>query len=652
MYHAAIREERVGEQPLVQSKPEGASRLTGGDRSQELRASRHRDVLPALTPHGHAVARMPERLFGVLARWYRRHMGEGRPEEDVQSVVRSQSSELPSDLVRLESASLLAQVVLSRMQPVLEAWSGQRLVPEALYGVRVYREGAVLHRHVDHVDTHVVSAVLLIAQDVERPWPLVLEGEDGSRHEVVLEPGDALLYEGARMPHFRDVPLRGRSYAALFIHFRPVWWSTTETRVRDLARLQPLRTLAYGSADPVPPPTGTSARGYLAFQPDYGGWNNVLMQLEILVVLAWLTGRTLVLPPADRIYLLGKQSHDLGTFLDLEALRCHVPVVTADEFAEARGVPAFADYEAFSDWLQAHGHMPCWNALDDVLVHPPDALEQRPELGDRLLERRPIGIDAATAKAEVLYFPMTVEHRMFGVAETFFLLGDELVERRLRRLVRDALRYRPEIVALAERALRAPVLGRGFGAMHVRRGDFHRQYGETQINAERILAHTQAVFEPGQTLYLATDESDLSFFDALRTRFHVVTFEDVGVSADVEPHVTGIVETLICAAAPGPFVGTRLSTFSNRIATLRGYLATTPAGRAAGIDTALYYTQPPLDAAGEACRPYDVPTRRHEDVLGETAEPWWRSYPRMAFWARPYRSAWLDTDDASGEIDG
>jgi hypothetical protein len=641
----------VWERPLLDDSPEGASRLDDGDASQEARSHRHRRVLPALTDRGYARIHMPDRLFRVLDRWYRRHAGEAEQEQGVESVVRSRNPGPPSGLVRLDHESRLAKLVLRRMQPLLEAWCGEALVPESIYGVRVYGEGAVLYRHVDHVETHVASAVLLIAQDVDRAWPLVLEGRDGSRHEVVLEPGEALLYEGARLPHFRDAPLEGRAYAALFIHYRPVWWSYSEEQVQELERTKPLCSLAYGRRDPVPPPPGTSSAGYLAFQPDYGGWNNVLMQLEILVALAWLTGRTLVLPPATGIYLLGEDRHELGAMLDLNAMRRHVPVVDADAFAEAMRIPAFADYEAFSTWMETHGHAPGWNALDDVLVHPRDALEERKELAERVLERRPIEIDAAAADAEVLYFPMTVEHRMFGVAETFFLLGDTEVERRLRRLIRDALRYRPEIVSLAERALGAPALGRGFAAMHVRRGDFHHQYGETQIGAEQILAHTQALFAPGQTLYLATDEANLSFFDAFRERFHVVTFEDIGVSESTEAWCTGIVEALVCAAAPGPFVGTRLSTFSNRIATLRGYLASTASGRDAGIDTALYYTQPPLDATGEECLPYDAPVHRHRDARGETAQRWWHTAARVPLWARAYRDVWLETDDGPGDPD-
>lgn len=71
---------------------------------------------------------------------------------------------------------------------------------------------------------------------------------------------------------------------------------------------------------------------YLSFEYDNGGWNNVRMSLECLLVVAHAMGRTLVVPPQQHLYLLGnthKDKHDTSAhdemgfedFFDLELLK-------------------------------------------------------------------------------------------------------------------------------------------------------------------------------------------------------------------------------------------------------------------------------------------------------------------------------------------
>jgi hypothetical protein len=47
----------------------------------------------------------------------------------------------------------------------------------------------------------------------------------------------------------------------------------------------------YGLAAPI------EERRYVVFQPDTGGWNNIRMALEIVIIFAKVTGRILVIPP-------------------------------------------------------------------------------------------------------------------------------------------------------------------------------------------------------------------------------------------------------------------------------------------------------------------------------------------------------------------
>ncbi len=57
------------------------------------------------------------------------------------------------------------------------------------------------------------------------------------------------------------------------------------------------------------PPLAKADNGeekYVTFELDQGGWNNIRMQMETVLVFAAATGRTLVMPPDQPMYLLGR----------------------------------------------------------------------------------------------------------------------------------------------------------------------------------------------------------------------------------------------------------------------------------------------------------------------------------------------------------
>ena len=126
----------------------------------------------------------------------------------------------------------LAYEIAHEMQQLHESWSGQELVVTAAYGIRTYRRGQTLRRHCDRVEIHVISSVVHIDHESDAPWPLVIEDHDGVAHEIVLDPGQTLLYESATCPHSRPAPFQGEHYGSLFLHFKPTHgWDVSEAEV-------------------------------------------------------------------------------------------------------------------------------------------------------------------------------------------------------------------------------------------------------------------------------------------------------------------------------------------------------------------------------------------------------------------------------------
>ncbi len=110
----------------------------------------------------------------------------------------------------------------TEVRPIFEDWFGGDLVRTSIYGVRRYREGALLRMHVDTLRTHVVSAIINVGQSVASHWPLVILDHDGLEHNIVMQPGDLLLYESAKLVHGRPTRFKGDYYDNIFIHYMPV----------------------------------------------------------------------------------------------------------------------------------------------------------------------------------------------------------------------------------------------------------------------------------------------------------------------------------------------------------------------------------------------------------------------------------------------
>ena len=104
---------------------------------------------------------------------------------------------------------------------MLEEWSGSRLLPTFVYGIRRYLRGAQLKIHRDQEFTHIISAVLNITQDVDEDWHLHIDDHFFRRHKVTLSPGEMLIYEGQNLAHGRPEPLNGSSYNNIFVHYKP-----------------------------------------------------------------------------------------------------------------------------------------------------------------------------------------------------------------------------------------------------------------------------------------------------------------------------------------------------------------------------------------------------------------------------------------------
>ena len=325
----------------------------------------------------------------------------------------------------------------------------------------------------------------------------------------------------------------------------------------------------------------TRSPQYLSFEPELGGWNNLRSAFESFVVLAAITGRTLVLPPKsltrDRLpapFSPGFHTFkSFADFLTLDKLAAHLRIISTEAFFAAevdrpsgrlahrpppqsvRG-PAVPNphKHALYVYLRRHGVEPDWRpAAHCLLIGPPQRHDEAFCDG-----RMPVRYNATLQNAWLLHFPLKfscssrqpkcnpdLHWVKWSTAQwySWIRVTEAAADRRYKRLIRDALQYVSPIVCAAgaivlllRQEARGHGAGRcqqllrdldwgsfdapddGFSALHLRSGDMATFRPQTAVNVETV-AHAMAPhLRAGELLYVATDANLSALHHPLQAR--------------------------------------------------------------------------------------------------------------------------------------
>ncbi|WP_020560752.1 prolyl hydroxylase family protein [Thiofilum flexile] len=178
--------------------------------------------LPLFTPEGFKKTRLPDDLFQTITEFYQQGKANMVLEvnDSIGTYIQTTTERHPAKMIELSDA--LRQTIFTTICPLLEEWTQLELKPSAIYGIREYQRGATLKMHVDRIDTHQVSMIINVAQQVDQDWFLHIADHKGKIHKVTMQPGDVIFYESARLQHGRPEPLEGEYYANIFAHTAPL----------------------------------------------------------------------------------------------------------------------------------------------------------------------------------------------------------------------------------------------------------------------------------------------------------------------------------------------------------------------------------------------------------------------------------------------
>ena len=113
-------------------------------------------------------------------------------------------------------ADIVMESLLEKLTEPMSKEAELKLIPTYSYA-RIYKKGDILERHKDRYSCE-ISTTLNLGGD---PWPIYLEPSGKTDREgikVDLEPGDALIYRGCEVEHWREA-FEGDNCGQVFLHY-------------------------------------------------------------------------------------------------------------------------------------------------------------------------------------------------------------------------------------------------------------------------------------------------------------------------------------------------------------------------------------------------------------------------------------------------
>ena len=186
-----------------------------------------KEQIPQLTEKGFKVVKVPAETWGLIKEAY--EILKSKKTEEVFDGKENVIMGGGSDIYSFEHLTTIRSLIHKQLQPMHEEFCGQQLEPSFIYGIRSYKQGATLVKHVDRVETHHISSIIIVDKDLRcgcgykefgDDWPLDIQDHNGEWHKVYTEPGDMILYESAICEHGRTEPFQGKSFNNFYVHYK------------------------------------------------------------------------------------------------------------------------------------------------------------------------------------------------------------------------------------------------------------------------------------------------------------------------------------------------------------------------------------------------------------------------------------------------
>lgn len=328
---------------------------------------------------------------------------------------------------------------------------------------------------------------------------------------------------------------------------------------------------------------------YISFAPYYSGFSNIIMNYECVFAVAYITKRTVILPP-NLWCLFMSNSHEPKDYIDIWEVFDKEYVLSQFDCINFSEVPEFKgkylmmsghgmegiDFPSYTNNI--HKCIPEVKKIDflQFLDVPEDIVnalcsskqvitnsDYENDLDFEEFKQERETLNLSKFEDKILHF----ENNLFGHYWYSIYPGDEVERNKMKDVINRCFRFNDRIYYLSSKV--SEKLGK-YNAIHVRRSDFlitQTKSLEPVSDPNKLTSMVRLFFPEDVPLYISTDETDKSFFDELRKVYDIFFYEDFEYELSIIDKAA--VEQTICSKAE-LFYGTYHSTFTKRINVMRG----------------------------------------------------------------------------------
>lgn len=144
------------------------------------------------TSTGFKKIKAPKPLWDLINNYWQKNKENKVPEQWPVGNIYTNNWAAPTYMVSVENTGLrgggiqMKNSIWEAARPTIEEWTGMKLQPSSLYGIRMYTEGAILAPHVDRLPL-VSSCIINVDQDVDEPWFLEVYDRHDRAVNVTME---------------------------------------------------------------------------------------------------------------------------------------------------------------------------------------------------------------------------------------------------------------------------------------------------------------------------------------------------------------------------------------------------------------------------------------------------------------------------------